>query len=329
MAGRFAFAIHPLVGWQRRLLGVRHRDLELLRGEPTDRVRKVARLTVDTAVGPVQGFIIGVPDLPGDLVQDQTRALGLQLEAARLARDLGATVLGLGSALAVVAGRGEALADEIDLPVTTGHASAAWACAELTRQTAGDEPIGVLGFSGTVGDAVAARLSTTHTVLVEAKGRAARRAGTLGVEATTREDLLARCAVVVGAGTTGPSLGPDALRPGTVLVDLANPPTLHPGPRPVGVVELAGETLDWPGRVHGRFWGRLWRRFAGYEGGTAYACLAEPIAAAALDTPPWSRGRRLSPDAVQAAGDALTRVGFRPRLMARRGTSRAAGSPSP
>jgi hypothetical protein len=91
-----------------------------------------------------------------------------------------------------------------------------------------------------------------------------------------------------------------------------------PGRRPLGVVELAGETLAWPGAVRGGAWGRLWRAFAGYERGTAYACLAEPIAMAALDERGWSAGRRLDPEQVAACGAALTRLGFTPQLVARR-----------
>lgn len=320
MKPSFAFLIHPLVPWQRRLLGVRFRDPDLLSGAGSDVVHRVATISVDTAIGPVSGHIIGVPDLPAELVGDQARALDLQLRAARIAADRGATVIGLGSALAVVAGRGSALAERVGTPVTTGHASTAWAATELMLQASGDEPVGVLGFSGTVGDAVARRLTAHRTVWVEAASAAARkRAEAVGCSPAGRDEVLRRCRVVLGAGTTGPNLPPSALHPGTTLVDLANPATVEPGPRPPGVVVLAGETLAWPGRVHGRFWGRLWRLFAGYERGTAYACLAEPLAAVATGGGPWSHGRRLDPDAVDAAGEALLRVGFRPVLIARRG----------
>lgn len=322
MRPAFAFAVHPLAGWQRRLLGVRHRDPALLTGRPSDRVRRVATLRIDTREGPVDGHIIGVPDLPGTLVSDQHRAVRLQRAAAERAHALGAHALGLGSALAVVGGRGQALSEDAPLPVTTGHAATAWACAELALQTSGDEPVGVLGFRSTVGDAVAMRLAAARPVLVEARGAAdTRRAERLGVTPASREALLDRCRVVIGASTTGPSLDPEALSPGTVLLDLANPPSLRPGPWPPGVVVLAGETLSWPGAVHGGVWGRLWRTFAAYEDGLAYACLAEPLAMAALGTGPFSLGRRLDPDAVEACGLALLRLGFRPRLVRRRGAS--------
>ena len=316
---RFAFVIHPLAPWQRRLLGIRHRDLALLRQRESDRVRKVATLCIDTRSGPVTGLILSVPDLPEDLVTDQQRAVELQIRAVQLASELGATAVGLGSALAVVGGRGEVAAESVRIPVTTGHASTAWACAQLALQVSGAEPVGVLGFRGTVGDAIAGVLAPEREVLVEARGTAdARRAKALGVTPVATDELLSRCRVVVGASTTGPSLDPSALRPGTTLLDLANPLTLRPGESPSGTVVLAGETLAWPGRVHGRFWGRIWRLVAAYEGGLAYACLAEPLMMAATGQPSPSLGRRLDPDAVHRCGEALTALGFSPTLHRRR-----------
>lgn len=314
-----AFLVHPLTPAQRRLLGVRLADRDLLRGRPSDRVAEIARLDVATRRGEVRVHVVAVPDLPDALVASQQRALDLQLAAARIAERAGARVIGLGSALAVVAGRGSALADRTPLPVTTGQAATAWTCAALTRLVAADVPIGILGFAGTVGEAVAAALASTHRVHVDATTPAAvRRAHALGARVGTPDEVLASSAVLVAARPTGPSLDPRALPAGVTVIDLANPPTLAPGPRPPGVVELAGETLGWPGAVRGGTWGGLWRFFAGYEHGSAYACLAEPIAAAALGTSGWSGGRRLTPEAVSACGEALGSLGFTPRLLARR-----------
>ncbi|MFK7930640.1 MAG: hypothetical protein AB8H79_20810 [Myxococcota bacterium] len=282
-------------------------------------MRRLATLRFHTRRGWVTGHIISVPDLPEQLVGDQARAEGLQLRAVQLAADLGASVVGLGSALAVVAGRGEAASERVGIPVTTGHAATAWACADLARQASGDEAVGVLGFRSTVGDAVAALLAEDRVIKVAARGAADhRRAKTLGVSACPEQELLSTCSVLVGAATSGPSVDPAALAPGTVLVDLSNPPSLKPGPTAAGVVVLAGETVSWPGAVRSGGWGTLWRAFAGYEGGLAYACLAEPLAAAAMGCEPWSAGRRLDAARVRACGATLTELGFRPTLHRRR-----------
>ena len=75
MKASFAFLIHPLAPWQRRLLGLRWRERALLTGGRSDAVRRVATLSVDTRMGGVTGHIIGVPDLPEELI-DQRGQIG-------------------------------------------------------------------------------------------------------------------------------------------------------------------------------------------------------------------------------------------------------------
>jgi predicted amino acid dehydrogenase len=328
MTPKFAFLIHPLAGFQRRLIGVRRLHVPLIGGGPggVDVVGPAAKIWLDTAAGRVHGVIVAVPDLADQLVVDQARALALQERAAHAAIAAGADVIGLGNALAVVAGRGKELAARVPVPVTTGQASTAWACAAITRLVLAERglprgPVGVLGFAGTVGDAVAASLRDTRVdVRVEAPGAAlAKRAAALGAVAGSLDDVLG-CPVLVGAATTGPLLAPERLRPGTILVDLALPPTLSAGPLPAGVRIVRGEALSVPGRMGGRFWGRLWLLLAAYGRGCVYACLAEPAAMALTGARGWSEGRRLDPDRVAAAGEALRALGFTPvvRATARR-----------
>lgn len=262
--------------------------------------------------------ILGVPALPESLIEDQHAAVRMQREAISIAHALGAHALGFGSALAVVGGRATVAAAQAPLPITTGHAATAWAAVELVRQVGLGIHVGVLGARSTVGDAIASLLAEETSVRVEARGAADhKRAAQVGTEAVTREALLATCDVIVGASTTGPILAPSDLRPGTVFLDLANPPSLRPGPLPTGVVVLAGETLAWPGRVRTGGWGHLWRAFAGYEGGMAYACLAEPIVLAAGLVDPPRGGRRLARAEVRAVGESLKKLGFQPRLHRR------------
>jgi predicted amino acid dehydrogenase len=180
-------------------------------------------------------------------------------------------------------------------------------------------PVGILGFRSTVGDAVAQLLGSTCPTYVEASGAAdERRAREIGVLPASQAEILARCRTVVGAVTTGPALAPSALRPGTTLVDLALPALLQPGPLPPGVRVVAGETVSWPGTAHLGGWGRLWRFFAGYERGSVYACVAEPVAAAATNSAPWSAGRKLSRQQLLDVGSALLATGFTPIVRARR-----------
>lgn len=317
---RFAFLIHPLVPMHRRILAARRQHLPGMLGHEAgvDLVGPGALVRMPTAAGDVEGLIIGIPDLPAQIIGDQSRALALMLRATRSAEAHGAQVIGLANALGVVAGRGSELQRHTSLPVTSGQASTAWACTEITRamlvrRGTPRGPVGVFGFTGTVGDAVATLLASEGVdVRVEAGGPAlARRADAVGVKPMERAELLATCDVLVGASTTGPVLSPALLRPNTALVDLALPPTLEPGPLPRGFVRVPGEALYVPARIRAGFWGRLWLLFAGYGSGRVYACFAEPAVIALTGERSFSQGRRLDPARVRAVGLALRHLGFR------------------
>jgi predicted amino acid dehydrogenase len=306
-------------------MGVRRLHLPLTLNQPvsTDAVGVTARLRFTTQLGEVHGLIVGIPDLPEQLVANQGRALAMQRRGADCAIALGVRAIGLGSALAVVAGRGRALGAELTTPVTTGHAATAWATACIADEVLANqrEPVGVLGFKGPVGDAVTRQLvETGHEVWVHASGAAAaRRATQVGaMQAESVGEVAQRCRVLVGCNTTGPVLEPTAVRDNTVLIDNALPRTLAPGPSPPGLVIVPGETLAPPHRVRAGFWGQVWLGLAGYGRGVIYACLAEPLAMSVLGEGSYSGGRRLDLERVRAAGDALIRLGFTPVARPRR-----------
>ncbi len=251
----------------------------------------------------VSGVIVGVPLLPEELLADQTRALAWMERAVQLAAPTG--MVGLGSVLAVVAGRGEALAESCGVPVTTGNAGTAWCASEvlLARWRAdaavGSRAVAVLGGRGTVGRAVADRLRR-H-----------------GIEVVVDPEDVRAFRWVVGASTTGGILAPSALRPGTVLVDVALPPTLR-GPAPAGVEVVPGESLSLPGGWRRDGWGHAFHVVAGYGHDTVYACLLEPLLAAWTGrAEPYACGRVARAESVEAFGDAAARAGFVPRTRAR------------
>lgn len=317
---RFAFLIHPLVPFHRRLVGARRLHVPtMLGGEGgVDVVGPGAAVRMATAAGDVEALIIGLPDLPQQLVGDQNRALALGVRAIRAAEAHGASVIGLANALGVIAGRGAMLQHHTSLPVTSGQAATTWACAEITKSALARAglrrgPVGVLGFTGTVGDGVASLLAAQGIeVRVEAIGPAvARRAEAVGCLSQPLDQILTECRVLVGAATTGPNLAPSRVRRATLLVDLALPPTLEPGPLPDGFKRISGEALIVPGALRGGFWGWMWLFFAGYGQGRVFACFAEPAAMALTGERNFSGGRRLDLDRVRAVGSVLGHLGFR------------------
>ncbi len=282
---RFAFLVHPLVPVARRLQGLRCGSapiaLGLRAGTEPDDCGVLARLSYRG----VEGVIVGVPMLPEELLADQERALRCMLRAVQIAGPV--AHVGLGSVLSVVAGRGAALQAACGIPVTTGNAATAWAAWRIAARVAAGRRVGVIGAKGTVGRA-----------LVELLGGVA-----------DPQDLGA-FEVLVGAHTTGGTVEPGRLRPGTHLVDVALPPTLS-GPPPRGVSVLPGERLALPAGWSRDVWGWLFHVVAGYGPRHVYACLLEPLLAVLeARTEPWQHGRALSAATVRAFGEAAARHGF-------------------
>ncbi len=295
MSGRFAFLVHPLTPLARQVHGLRRADARYLFGrvDGTDPalVAPVARV----GLGDVSGLIVVVPMLPAQLLDDQGRALAAMVRAVQLAAPV--EVVGLGSVLAAVAGRGVALEAAIGVPVTTGNAATAWAATEVTRRVAaGHRRVAVLGARGATGRVIAERLAA------------------LGFEVGADPERLAAWPVVVGAHTTGGVVSPSDLAPDAVLVDVALPPTLS-GPPPPGVRVYAGEALALPAGWRRDVWGHVFHIVAGYGWDTVYACLAEPLVALREGRArPYAQGRRVRLDDVEAFGEAATRAGFYVRV---------------
>lgn len=233
----------------------------------------------------VEGVILGVPMLPDQLLADQERALRCMQRAVQLAGPVRA--VGLGSVLSVVAGRGAALQQLCGIPVTTGNAATAWAAWRITERLRAGREVGVIGAKGTVG-----------RVLCDLLGAV-----------PDPQDLRA-FPVLVGSHTTGGTVDPARLAPGTTLVDVALPPTLS-GPPPAEVTIVPGERLPLPEGWSRNAWAWMFHIAAGYGLGHVYACLLEPLLAVLTErTEPWQQGRTLSAATVRAFDEAARAHGI-------------------
>ncbi len=267
--------------------------------------------------GRVEGVVISVPRLPEHLLTDQEGALAAMVAAADLAvADLAGPVdaIGLGSLLAVVAGRGVSLGQQLSTPVTTGAAATSWAAVRNTLDwlQGRDEPVVVLGFRSVVGQAVAAELARQGVrVIAGGSGKALeRKARRLGVPLLPEDEAASQARLVLGCATTGGTLDPACLRPGTTLLDVALPPTLK-GPAP-HVEVFAAEAVALPEGWTRGFWGRLYHVFSGYGLGSVYACLLEPmVMALGGRREPYAQGRAVHLEDFARDAEAL---GLRPRL---------------
>lgn len=318
MLPQFAFLVHPLSAGQRRVVGLRLGDLAMMRGEQGHtEIGEIARVGIR---GVVEGQIMAITILPDELLGDQERALERMVRAVGLLSPRPAAV-GLGSLLAVVAGRGEGLAERVPVPVTTGAAATTWAAIGNTRAAAarlGVRELAVLGIHSTAGEAIATALAEEGFRLrLGGHGAAAERlARKINAKLSSEVEAVAGQRLVLGAATTGGTLEPSALAEGTVLLDVALPPTLKPGPRPRGVRVLAAEGLSLPRGFYRGLWGRPYQVLAGYGFSQIYACLAEPMAMAVLGRKePFALGRRLRPEALREFGEAAKRLDLKPRLL--------------
>jgi len=311
---RFCFVVHALSRLHRGIMGVPSARLGLMSqwrdGTAADDVLKVCSLSLD---GVAEGIVVGVPMVPDALLSDQDRAVDRMVTAVSLAGPVDA--VGLGSLCAVVGGRGEALSSRLSVPVTNGGAATAWAILENTRsilQRREGASVAVLGARGPVGRAVAEGLTMGGADVCVDHPRAAK-----GLEvrsAANPQEAVRGCSIVVGAGPTGGTLPASALEPGTIVVDVAIPGTVVGRPDP-SVKILAGEAMSFPAHWNRNVWGYLYHLLSGYGPSQVFACLLEPLVLATMErTRPFSIGRQLQVEDVEAFGVAAGALGFRPRL---------------
>lgn len=268
--------------------------------------------------GVAEGRVMSVPWMPEELISDQSSAVDAMAEAVEALGEVDA--VGLGSLLAVVGSRGQALASRTSVPVTSGAAATTWAALQNTLRVlekTGQQKVALVGFSGTVGEALAAALAESGVAVTVGGvgGALKRRARALGMDMVEVEEAVREHQVVVGAGTTGEVIDPRWLRPQTALLDVALPSSLKPGPRPKGLLVLAAEAMELPEGWSRGFWGRVYHLLAGYGPSQVFACLAEPMVMAAQGrTQPYAQGRRLPLEQVHAFGAAALEMGLSARL---------------
>lgn len=307
--GRFAFVIHPLS--QEYFKNVKPVEVLSRVAPPVfmDAIEKVLAFAppfvyshvtgIESPTGArAEGWLISVGGTPRELLAHSPEFTYRRLlAAAKMAKKLGAQIMGLGAFTKVVGDAGITVARRAELPITTGNsysASAAlWALNDAVRRM-GLIPLDVegkvqgkamvVGATGSIG-AVCARLlaqavSEVHLVSPEAAKLLALKERILldtpdaRVHLATRPgDALADMDVIVTAtsGAGKKILDIEKLKPGCVVTDVARPldlPASEVRKRPDVLVIESGEILL-PGEVR--------MRNIGLPPNVAYACLAETI----------------------------------------------------
>jgi len=214
------------------------------------------------------------------------------IQTGRLAERLGARILGLGAFTSVVGDGGITIAQNLDIPVTTGDSYTIAVAVRAVREAAARMEIplamataAVVGASGTIGALCAELLAgevgqmlligrnTDKLRPVAAKVRAA---GCERVIMTADMHPLARANIIIAVTSAIDTvIEPEHLRPGAVVCDVARPRDVSrqvAEQRP-DVLVIEGGMVAVPGPVKFGF-------DFGFPPGMAYACMAETMALA-------------------------------------------------
>jgi len=244
----------------------------------------------------VHVYLFGAPLLPEEIRRMPALAVKRAVQAARLAQQHGAKVLGLGAYWSVVGNKGEEVARQVpDLAITNGGAYTAGAVKLAIPQMLarlrerGKDPlqarVAVVGANGVVGFGICRQLAGQVGTLVmvgHTPERLARAAETIrrrfGIDVETATDLaVCRTCDLIFTATSNPEpvLFPEHVRPHTILYDLGRPADVHPDVLDVeGVLVVPGGVIRPPGEVSGRLDIHFGR-------GAIPACMAETILIAA------------------------------------------------
>ncbi len=328
---RFAFIIHAV---EARDAGRKYKVLAHLPDRWIERALRfispkiISKITgVRSAVGAeTEGWFIGCPLTTRQLVDDDPAAsIRKIIECGKIAQDLGAEIVGLGAYTAIVGDAGKSIADALDIGVTTGNSytiATAVQGAVNAAKVMGIDPTqvraAVLGATGSIGracvrglagkvaeiDVVGRRDHATERVVQEMRD-----AGIDNVRALTDipKALAASDIVITVTSAISDVVPADALRPGSVVCDVARPRDVSHAValQREDVLVIEGGAVEVPGDVDFHF------NF-GFPPKTAYACMAETMMLALEGmVSDYSIGRDIAPEQVAEITALADKHGFK------------------
>ncbi len=297
---RFAFIIHPIdikrdVSRKYPFLGrvLTERQINFFsRFFPPVYLSEIVGVRSAATGTEVQGWFIACPFTPPTMMSLPVETVYRKIEACgHMAESLGAQLLGLGAFTSVVGDGGVTIAQNLDIPVTTGDsytiASAVEALAEAARVMGiqmADATVAVVGATGTIGRTVAQMLARDAAQLIlvgrrqealadvraRCEGNRARLVTSTEMKAIYSADL-----VLTVTSAVHSVIEPRHLKPGAVVLDVARPRDVSRQVAAVrdDVLVIEGGVVDVPGPVNFNF-------DFGFPPGKSYACMAETMALA-------------------------------------------------
>lgn len=274
----------------------------------------------------IEGHFVTIPMLPRQFLEkERDWVFQRVLEGALLSQSLGAQMVGLGGYTSVVGEAGKAIAERLEVGVTSGNSYTVATAMEATLEAARVMDLdltrcnlAVVGATGAIGS-VCARLLARQVGRLSLVARSRTRLQSLaekihadcGCQVQVTTDLsqgIGEADIIVSASTSGGSIiRADALKPGAVICDVALP---HDVAREVhrlrpDVLVIEGGVVQVPGEVDFHF-------DFGYPPGHSLACMAETMILTLEGRfDDYSLGRGLSLERVEEISRLARRHGFR------------------
>ena len=246
------------------------------------------------------------------------------IQTGRMAEQLGANILGLGAFTSVIGDAGVTIANELDVPVTTGDSYTVMMAVQAVRDAAkvmdinmADATVAVVGATGSIGrvcaELIAGEAARTLLIARDEKKLEALR-DKLQVRArselciSTKMDVLKDAQLILTVTSAiHDVIRPEHLQPGSVVCDVARPRDVSAMVAAVrdDILVIDGGMVDVPGPVNFHF------NF-GFPEGKAYACMAETIALALEGRfEDYTVGKDFTLERVQEITAIAERHGFR------------------
>ncbi|MBD3292295.1 MAG: shikimate dehydrogenase [Armatimonadia bacterium] len=327
---KFAFILHPISA---RDVGRKYMLARILPDPIVEGImglmpaQVISRITgVESPTGAqTEGWFVGCTLTTRQFIQrKEKRTVPKVIEAAELAQNLGAQIIGLGAFTAVVGDGGQQVADAIDVGVTTGNSytvatavQGALRGAEVMGIDPSQATCAVMGATGSIGRVCAHLLAEDVERLVligrrkdgleQVAGEVSGIGAGVEISLSPGESLSQAHMVVTVTSALDAVIEPDMLRPGAVVCDVARPRdvSVAVSQQRDDVLVIEGGSVAVPGKdLNFRF------NF-GFPPGTAYACMAETMLLALEGhTEDYSLGKRLTVERVREISELADRHGF-------------------
>ncbi|MCS7192808.1 MAG: shikimate dehydrogenase [Armatimonadetes bacterium] len=283
-----------------------------------------------------QGWLIGVPTTAKMMLENEAKTINLLTEACKIAKDLGAEIVGLGAFTAIVGDSGLELQKRSPIPITTGNSYTTWTAIEATKLAA--ELMGidwqnavaaVVGATGSIGKACAYLLSkgaevgnkvnispVSEVVIV---GRDEDRLNSLRREllsnssasiqvATNIAEGLSRADIVISVTSAIDAvIEPEHLKSGCVVCDVARPRDVSERVRKErdDVLVIDGGIVEVPGQPR-------WEFSIGLPDNLTLACVAETMLLALEGRlEPFTVGRDIRLEQILEIANIASKHGFK------------------